>query len=352
MTKRSITISRRSMLVGMTGAVAAPMILRSSRAAANSGSVIFTSWGGSFQAYMKECVTEPFTKETGITVNIVPGPDNAKIKAMQLTGNVQIDVMENLGPIIASGAKQGFWEKLDPSMFDLADMVAAPTSDSVPWTMWAGGIAWDPKKFGPGKHPSNFVEYWDLEKFPGRRLLRGMPNETMEAALLADGVAPKDIYPLDVDRAFKALDRIKPSIASWVGPATQTVTLAQTGEVDFSYSYAHRVKATTEGGGAPLAFSFDQNLLITERLVVPKGAPNRENAMKLVAYFLRPEVQVRLMNKFGSIPMSKKAAPELSEAVRKWQPDLNNPKNLVHDDSYWADRLEAISLRFQQWVRT
>ena len=38
---------------------------------------------------------------------------------------------------------------------------------------------------------------------------------TFECALMADGVDPANLYPIDWDRAFKSLDKIKPSILKW-----------------------------------------------------------------------------------------------------------------------------------------
>ncbi|WP_271627707.1 extracellular solute-binding protein [Bradyrhizobium sp. CCBAU 11445] len=226
-----------------------------------------------------------------------------------------------------------------------------PAADHVAFSVYVAGVAWDPAKYSAGKHPSNVTEYFDLKKFPGRRAFRNQPYETMEMALVADGVAPKDLYPLDVDRAFKALDRIKPSVASWNNAVTQSISLVQTGEVDFSYTYANRIKATNEpGGGVPLALSFEQNLLDTENLAVLKGAPNKENAMKLLAYFMRPEVQARFENQIAGIPVSKKALPLLSAETRKWQPDLNNPSHIRINNGYWVDNLDALSRRFKEWV--
>ncbi|MER9363215.1 ABC transporter substrate-binding protein [Mesorhizobium sp. M0500] len=351
MKKITPTISRRTFLAGSANILVAPMVIKASRAAAASNSITFTAYGGSFQEALEKAALKPFTEETGIKINIVPVPDLAKVKAQMLTGNVAWDVFDAGGPTLRSGSKQGFWEQLDPSMFDLENMSVPPAADSVTYAFFAGGIAWDPKKYGPGKHPTNFAEYFDLKKFPGRRVLPNSAEETLEAALLADGVAPKDIYPLDADRAFKALDRIKPSIASWASTSTQRLALLQTGEVDFSYTYANRIKATNQpGGGTPVAFSFEQNLLGSEGLAVLKGAPNKENAMKLVAYFLRPEVQARISDASGFAPVSKKAAPMISAEARKWQPDITNANHLVINDAYWADNLEELSQRFKEWV--
>lgn len=350
MTNRVSTVSRRLLLTGGASLLVAPMVIQASRAV-QSNSVTVCSWGGSFQEISVNTVYTPFTQETGIKVNVVPAPDLAKIKAQMLLGSVEWDIYENFASVTASASKMGFWEKLDPSMFDLSDLVVQPTSDSITFQITAEGMAWDPKKYGPGKHPSTFAECFDPQKFPGRRAFLANPNGMLETALLADGVAPKDIYPLDLDRAFKSLDRIKSNVASWA-TTPQTISLLQTGEVDFSYTYSNRVKATTEpGGGLPLAFSFDQNLFDSDNLVVLKGAPNRDNAMKLLAYFLRPEVQARMQNQLGLIPVSRKAASMLSPEARKWQPDMTSSNSLMKSATYWADNLEPVSIRFKEWLR-
>lgn len=351
MKKSVATVSRRFFLVGTAGVLAAPMVLKGSRAAGKSDSVAVTLYGGSLQEIFIKSVANPFTEETGIKVNILPTPEIAKVKAQQLTGNVEIDVFNTTAEQAAYGSKQGFWEKLDLSTFDIDDMAIPPKNDTVTTNSYAGGIGWDPKKYGPGKHPTNFAEYFDLKKFPGRRTFRNRPGETLEAALLADGVPSKDIYPLDLDRAFKMLDRIKPSIASWIAATPQTISLLQSGEVDFSYTYASRVKLTTEpGGGTPLGFSFEQNLIGTSNFAVPKGAPNRENAMKFIAYYLRPEIQARQCDLVGVLPNSKKAMSMVSTETRKWLPDISSSNHVLIDGAYWSDNLEAVSRRFKEWV--
>ncbi|WP_164935261.1 ABC transporter substrate-binding protein [Bradyrhizobium zhanjiangense] len=353
MQKSIPTLSRRSFLSGTAGALAAPIVLRASCAAADSGSLTFTSWGGTYEEALIKTVTNPFTQETGIKVNLIPTPDLAKLKAQQLTNTVDVDALLVTAEVAATASKQGAWEKLDMSKFDVEDMTVPPTSEYVTWDMYVGGIAWDANKYGQGKHPTNFAEYFDLKKFPGRRTFRNRPNEALEAALLADGTAPNKIYPLDVDRAFKVLDRIKSSVAAWITATPQTVSLLQTGEVDFSYTYANRIKETAQpGSGSSLGFSFEQNLLSTEKLVIPKGAPNKENAMKFVAYASRADVQARLFNVSPVVPNSKKAISMLSAEARKWMPDMNNPNNLVLDGAYWADNLEPVTRRFKEWVLT
>ncbi|MER8390269.1 ABC transporter substrate-binding protein [Mesorhizobium sp. M1380] len=346
-------ISRRTVLLGMGGALAAPMVIRSSSALAQSSSVTFCGYGGSYQDIIVEHALKPFTEETGIKVNVVPAPDMAKVKAQVMMGNVEWDVYDVTDSSAAFGSTQGFWERLDPSIFDVADMAVPPQTDAVPFFVNTAGIAWDPNRYGPGEHPANFAEFFDVKKFPGRRAMRAYEEGTFEGALLADGVAPKDIYPLDVDRALKVLDRIKPLVVTWATAPQQTITLMQTGEVDYGQATVNRVKATTlPGGGVPLAFSFEQNTFSNDMLTVIKGAPNKENAMKLLAYVLRPETQARVMEPLGFIPISKKATTMLSADAAKWLPDLGNSNSMFVDPNYWAENYEAVSRRFKEWIRT
>lgn len=350
MNKFVSTVSRRTFLAGTAGILAAPMIIRSCRAAAKSNTVTYVGYGGSFQENEEKTVLKPFTEETGINVNVVIAPELARVKAQLLAGNVEWDIYMGGGANVMSGAKRGFWQDLNLSMIDVPDLFIPPTSNTIMYDISAMGIAWNPERHGPGKHPTTFAEFFDLEKFPGRRcILKTSPDGRLEMALLADGVAPKDMYPLDVERALKALDRIK-SNTVWAAATPQTVSLLQSGEADFSFTFSNRVKATTEpGGGVPLAFSSEQNILSANGMAILKNAPNAENAMKLISYFMRPEVQARENNVQGLLPTSRKGLGLMSAGARKWLPDMNNPTNLTMDQTYWRDNYEQVSIRYKEW---
>ena len=248
-----------------------------------------------------------------------------------------------------TGSKNGYWELLDPALFNRSDLIAPMTKDAVPLYGFTGGICWDNSKFPDGKHPQTFAEYFDFKKFPGQRTLRNRASETLEIALLADGVAPDKLYPLDVERAFKSLNRIKPYVGNWVDQTPQTVTLVETGQVDFSYTYSTRVKAAQEAN-KPIDFSFKQNLIGLEYLVVLKNSPNKANAMKFVQFALRPDRQAALMDQLGNTPASRSAMPMVKPEVRKWLSDPFNKMNVVSNDAWWADHYDELTLRFKEWV--
>lgn len=341
--------SRRAFLLGGVAAVAAPMVLRPSRVMAKSGSVTMMNWGGATQDAAIKAVYDPFTKETGVKVNVVPYTGLAKVKAMELTGNVEVDVFMSDTVECAAGSREGLWEKLNLPTVKVDDLIVKPTDDYACYEMTAKCITWDPAKFNSTQHPTTYSEFFDLKKFPGRRALQIIAQGLLEMALLGDGLAPKDVYPVDIDRAFKSLDRIKKQVL-WAGTTPQTISLVQTGEVSFSIANSNRGLATTRaGGGVPLQCAFKQNFFTKTGLAVLKGAPNKENAARLVDYYLRPETQKELATLTGTNPVSKTASANLPAEVQKWQGDLFGSDNLIINDAYWAENFETVHQRFQEW---
>ncbi|MFT4065498.1 ABC transporter substrate-binding protein [Paraburkholderia sp.] len=351
--QKSVSTGRRQFVSGVSSialaAAAAPAILSSGKAHAAGGQMTLVSWGGAYRQAVEESVVKPFTKETGVQVTIIDTPDLAKLKAQIQTNNVQWDVFDAPNALGVAGANAGFWEPLDLSMFDRSDLVIDIRNNLLPWYVFVGGIAWDPAKYPPGKHPRNFREYFDVKAFPGRRTFRNRPSETFEAALLADGVPPKQLYPLDVDRAFRVLERIKPNVVKWIDQTPQTLTLLQTGETDFSYTYASRVKPA-RASGQSVDFSFEQTVNGFEYLAVVKNAPNKANAMKFLAFAARPDRQAAFMELIGNTPGSRKALTLMSPESRKWIPDLQSANSVLMDDAWWAKNFDEITRRFKEWT--
>lgn len=349
-------LQRRKLVQGagaalLSSAIAAPMIITSCKAFAG-GNLVLISWGGKWGATIEEIFVKPFQKEFGVNVTMVNTPDLAKVKAQVMTNNVQWDVFEGTGSMTFSGSKNGFWEPLDQSLFNHDDIIAPISKDAVPLEGYIGGICWDDAKFPDGKHPETFAEYFDFEKFPGPRTLRNRASETLEVALLADGVSPEKLYPLDVDRAFRSLRRIKPHISNWVEQTPQTATLLQTGQVNFSYTYPGTL-LSVQNAAKSLRFSFKQNILGFTYLSVLKNAPNKANAMKFLQFTLRPDRQAEMASSgtaVGTAPVSRAAAKMLSPEVLKWQPDFESKLNAKLDDAWWADHYDEVTLRFKEWL--
>ena len=340
-------ISRRSFVIG-TSLVAAPAVIIPNRALANQR-IVFVSYGGSTQEAQEKTIIKAFREETGIQVVTTSGPDAAKLKAQTRTGNIEWDVVNLIGSQAIAAGREGLLERIDYSIVDSSDMFLEKKETTLPWYWYGGGIGFDPKRHPAGKHPRNWAQFWDVKGIPGRRALRSRPDETLEFALMADGVPAKKLYPLDMDRAFRSLDRIKPHVAKWIAETPQTITLLQNNEIDFVPTYSGRIEAAKKQGVA-LDYVYENNIVTPSFMCVVKGTKTKDAAMKLVNYFLRPDLQAAFCNMMGYTPVKRSAMPLLTAEVRGQQPELDAPGTAVTDVEWWADHASEANKRFKEWL--
>ncbi|MFT4067378.1 ABC transporter substrate-binding protein [Paraburkholderia sp.] len=339
---RRVFLQQAGALAGVA-LLGAPAIVR-----AQSKSIAVTCWGGAYETAVRTAFAEPFTKETGIAVSLVNNADLARMKVQVESKNVSWDVFDSIGPQIVAGSRQGLWEKLDPAIVRTDGLITKTAADFVGTYSYAGGIGYDPKRNG-GKHPDTYAEFWDVKAFPGRRGLRPRASENLEMALLADGVAPDKLYPLDIERAFKAMDRIKPSVRKWIETTPETVTLIASNELDFTYTYLSRV-LPAQRAGMSIQMSMKQTLNSLEYLAVPKYGKNTKAAMQYVAFCLRPDRQAAFCEMVEFAPNAAQAMPLVSAAAKARMPDMHDPNSIVIDDQWWGDHYDALQTRFTTWM--
>lgn len=344
-------IGRRTVLGGLASLVAGPLILVPGKARAGERLVV-ANWGGGVAAAKKEALYDPFTKETGIPVVTVQGPEFAKMRAQVQAGDVEWDVVDLLDSWVASGEHFDLYEPIDTSIVPIDRLLPkARRKHEIASYFYAGGICSTTSRVAEDKRPKNWADFWNVKAFPGRRALRNRIGETLEIALMADGVTPAQVYPCDVDRAFKALDRIKPHIAQWVSQTPQTTLLVQAGEVDFSYTYVSRVHEGSKAGMA-ISFSFENNLIGPNWMAVLKGTRNRSAAMRFMEFTTRPDRQLAFCNITGHAPSARGVKEKMNDDIRSWVPEVENPSNLVLNSDWWAGKEEELSNRFKEWLLT
>lgn len=353
MVKLSIRRNRRQFLRdsgrAALGAAAAGPLLLGTRKARAAERLVLVSFGGSLGEFLRDEWNAPFTKETGIEVELAVGPDLARAKAQVISKNVEWDIFDGAGSTIFAGSKENLWEPIDLPSLDRSRFMVNVDADKIPVFMFSGGVAYDPTRVKPPAQ--DFKDFWNTSQFAGRRGLRTRVSETLEMALLADGVAPAQLYPLDVDRAFKALERIKPHVTKWFEQTTQGITLIQTNEVDYTYTYANRVKLAKQSG-VPIDFSFDQTINAMDYFVVLRGSPRKQAAMRYLEFVTRPDRQAVMAEKIGFGPVTKGATDKISDEARKWLPNVASPKSIIVNDEYWRERYIEIDKRFKEWILT
>ena len=333
----------------VTAVLSASLLTLACQAAQAADSLNFVSWGGTTQDAQKEAWAAPFTKATDIKV-VQDGPtDYGKLKAMVESGNVQWDVVDVEADFALRAASEGLLEPLDFTQIKRDKIDPRFVSDHGDGSFFFSFVlGYNEGKLGANK-PVDWTALFDTKTYPGKRALYKWPSPgVLELALLADGVAPDKLYPLDLDRAFKKLDTIKKDIVWWGGGA-QSQQLLASGEASLGQFWNGRVYALQQDG-APVGVSWKQNLVMADFLVIPKGAKNKDAAMKFLANASSAEGQAEFANKTAYAPVNVDSVAKLDKHLAQNLPTAYAQDQVTLDFAYWAKNGQAIAARWNEWL--
>ncbi len=242
-----------------------------------TGEVRIAAYGGTAQDAERKAYFEPFEKLSGIKTRDFAGADINKVKAMVETGNVEWDVVQLSRSTVRNLMKKGdYFEKIDYDLVDTANIDPVYRYDyALDMLVWSEVMAYRTDAF-KGAVPNGWADFWDAKKFPGDRALGGAGPSTpeLEFALMAAGVPPDKIYPIDIDKAFASYDKIKTSVVKWWETGAVPVQLLTDREVVLTSVWNGRM-AAIQAAGVPAAISWNQGLLKRDAWAVPKGSPNQ-----------------------------------------------------------------------------
>ncbi len=323
--------------------------------------IIIASTGGAYDRALKAAWFDPFTAETGIPVTIVSATNaemRAKAAAMVKAGNVTWDLYLEGEIQAASEAHRLVTEDLTEfcrqfsTRTDLASNACASGGALLQST--ATLLAYR-QSDGMNERPRTWTDMWDVKSFPGGRAFPNFddPWRVLAAALLADGVKKDALFPLDVDRAFAKLDEIRDEVTVWWKTGDQSVQGFRSGEYDLGQIWLTRARAM-KNDGLPIGWSYEASFLVGDRVALVKGAPNRENALKLIAFWLdHPQVQAKACDVLSCTPPSTEAMALMSETTRQSMPTPDDIKNnVIVPDAVWINANAAMLLqRWNGWVR-
>jgi putative spermidine/putrescine transport system substrate-binding protein len=330
-----------------TFAFAAFAALMAVSATAKADNLVFSSWGGTTQDAQRSAWASPFIAKTGTNV-LQDGPtDYGKLKAMVEAGQVTWDVVDVEGDYAAQAGKSGQLEKLDFSIIDKSKLDPRFVTDySVGSFYYSFVIGCNVDAVSAC--PKTWADLFDTAKFPGKRTFyKWSAPGVIEAALLADGVPADKLYPLDLDRAFKKLDTIKSDIVWWSSGA-QSQQLLASAEAPFGSIWNGRMTALA-ASGIKTETSWKQNITAADSLVVPKGAPNLEAAMKFIALATSADEQAKFAKATGYAPTNIDSAKLMDPETAKTLPDQQTASQVNANMAYWADNRDAIGKRWYAW---
>ncbi|MDN2565057.1 ABC transporter substrate-binding protein [Aquibium sp. A9E412] len=346
LTRRSLLKASAGLAVG--AGLAAPYVRR---AAAADDFVVVNSWGGSWLEAARKNFFDPFTEATGIRVETVSPVSFAKLVAQSQTGAYDFDVTTLGGAALYQAQEAGVLAPTEGN-FDASQVPEGNVMfNGVASHAYSFNVTYRNDTFADGKGPQSWAEFWDTAAFPGPRTLPVYPSETIAFALLADGVAPEELYPMDLDRAFASLDRLKPDLRVFWQSGAQAIQLIQDREVAAGGLWASGAR-TLEDNGVPVTLVRNQALVDRAFWCVSKGTPRAENAWKYIQFATQPEPMAGFCRDNNMGPMDERAFELIDAEVARTMP--THPDNIAV--SVWQDvedvgsRLTEMTKRFERWM--
>ena len=349
-----LTLSRRKLVVGAAAALATPYVW--SRPARAAGQVVVRNPGGAYSDTQKQYIYDPFTKETGIEVVIVAST-LTKMLAMVKSGNAELDVADAgfdglvtldhtgaLAPIDYAG-----WKHTNAK--DIPEEYVTPNTAGL--CLYATVLGYNKETFPDGRQPKSWAEFWDVAKFPGTRMLAdmasGSPN--LEFALIADGVPMDKVFPIDIDRAFKSLSKIKPHIKKFWDTGALSAQMLADRDVVLGSIWNGRLQAIADKG-APVAIEWNQHMLQLQGYGIFKDAKNMKEAQLLVDYAMQPKAQLGLPKELAYGPTNRKTFDMLApERVAMLPGSPEQMKRCFTQDAEWWDQNRAkVNTIWSKWI--
>ena len=359
-----LTLRSKPFILGASAALVAIATL-SSPDRAEARDLVVVGWGGALGTAIKAAMEDPFRKATGVAISTeVYNGGMAQVKAQIESGNVTWDVIDSNLVDAELGCSEGLLEKIPVSALEAAPDGTSADKDFYPQALhecgvasyiWSNVFAYDKKKFA-SKAPTSIKDFFDVKNFPGKRGMRKSPQVNLAWALMADGVPRDQVYKAlatqaGVDRAFRKLDTIKSHVLWWEAGAQPPQMLAD-GEVAMTSAYNGRLYNAIVKEGQPFEIVWDGQIWDYAAFVIPKGTPNKKQAMAFIKFATSAKRLANLTNYISYGPARRSGNEIVSDALKKHLP--STPEHLAlgirADSEFWADYGDQLNERFNVWL--
>ncbi|BCH26943.1 ABC transporter substrate-binding protein [Mesorhizobium sp. L-8-3] len=363
----TLSMNRRRFMQAASAAAVGAVSSEIPRAVAQSaGELKVALNGGEYGKACIEAFVKPFEAETGIKVTpITDEVPEAQLQLMVSTNSVSVDVVPVQPFTDVRAPETGFLEKIDYSIYKKDNLDAMLDFTRTPYSVgsivYAKCMVYDTEKFPANKpRPSNWTEFWDVQKYPGVRTLASGAEGggPWVPALLADGVPADAIFPLDIDRVFASLDKIKPHVRKWWMTGSEIQQMMHDRAVDLAETYDGRAALLIDQG-APLEINRNQSVLSWESWGIPKSCPNLQNAQKFIEFITRADRQAAFAQLIPYGPANGNAFKLIPDDLgRKLASHPEYLASSIVSDAKWyaevgADgksNIERLIQRWNEWI--
>ena len=321
--------------------------------------IVVGVWGGSWQEAFIEACQKPFEEATGATVILEEMGDNIVAQTLaQVQQDIDgIDIAAGIGAAdfaMYLGGK-GAVKELDYSRLPNSAAIdeGCKLKYGVGQYICADMFCYDNAAFP--EIPQGAAGFWDTEKYPGDRALIGFSAAgVLEKALIADGVSFDEMYPIDLDRAFKKLDELKPSITKfWSSGSEIRQTISDKEAVAGSYWIAHANKAITEDG-QDITITTQDTAMFADSFAIVANTKKEDLAYAFIDYCLSAESQAAFSSSVGYPPTNPDALALLPEEKQAQFAPMYQPYEeggcFWADMNYWGENFEEANTRYMEWI--
>ena len=327
-----------------------------------------TTWPGQYGHAQRAALIEPYRDvgHVNIHANDWDG-DLAELSRAIASHAYKGDVIDFELPMAIQACRQGLLEKFDATSLPPGIDGAPAAHDFVPGALgecWVASVAYSQailyaKDKFTGAQPATVADFFDLVRFPGPRAMKQGAKLNLEMALLADGVAPQDVYKTleteaGVARAFQKLGTLKPALIWWRA-AGEPAKLIRSREAVFSTVLNGDIfDARADLPGV----IWDRQLYEFDVFGVPRDNPNKDKAMDFIRYATGAAPLAGMANRIAYGPARRSALPlvdmnpELHVAMRSFLPTAPNNFGTAFavDDAWWLAHGAPLEARFAAWV--
>ncbi|HWA41649.1 MAG TPA: ABC transporter substrate-binding protein [Hypericibacter adhaerens] len=340
---RNGRISRRRFIETCALLGIAPAALGLARSAAAAEEIVIANWGGDAEHAEGEGWGKPFTADTGIGVKIDgSGPMPGNIRSQVDEKHVIWDVAEIEVFMAIDLGRQGLLEPIDYSVVDKTKVQPGYALEfGICNYTYSTVVTYDTAKTG-AEPPKTWVDFFNLEKYPGKRAIWKYGIGAWEAVLLGDGVAPEKLYPLDIDRAIKAARKLGDNIIYFESGADSQQMLL-TGEIAMGALWHTRASVLDRDTKGKVTWTWNQGALSASSWTIPKGSQHVAAAQKFIASTQIPERQIEVFKIMGNGCANPAASAMLPPELARVDPGRaeNLKQQVLIDQQAYAGNYDA-----------
>lgn len=313
--------------------------------------LVYAGTGGDFQDGQVEAYWGPFAEESGAEM-VQDALDPAKLKASVEAGDPVFDLAA-AGQSEVVRLCESMYQPIDWDLVDTSDVVPEflVSECGVPNILYGTVVAYNLDALG-GKAPTSVADFFDTERFPGKRGVAMTPwfdNSILEMALLADGADLENLTDADVERAIDLFKGLGDDLVPWTS-GVQSQQQLESGEVAMSIVWSGRGYSAA-AAGAPVSALWDDWVVMVDYIGVPKDVADPEAAFAALNFMLGPEQQAQqLVHTTYSPVIQNPAEVEVDGVLGEWVVNDKLESGSISNYEFWAENWDSFTAQWADWV--